>query len=344
MSREREISTLRRGLCAALLVSIIGATALKARASQELDEALSRARSGSQFLVVVLIGGVPSEEAWVRGQMGRPEWRRCTHPHAQVVIRGDKSPSVAQRFGATTFPQFILLDAEGREVGRIQGKHPVEVLARRFRSIVEAAERFRSQEARGAQEASDPSPEVLYWIGAYRWNRGDRGLALESFQKVLEVAGRSPDRSRNVLPSALIYVGQNELDQKRYAQAEKHFRRALAAAREEEPAYRATFGLAMSLRRQDRVAEAILVLEEFVTSSKKSSFLDQAHFALGYMQLEAGRGEEASRHFRTCASRYPLSLYGQRAKRYLQADETEGQGKRPPEPPARGAVLLNSTR
>jgi tetratricopeptide (TPR) repeat protein len=232
-----------------------------------------------------------------------------------VILPAEESPSVAARVAATEFPQLILLDGEGREVGRMKGKQPVEVLAKKLRRMVEAAERFRQSEA--TLKANPLDPEALFWVGTYRWNRGDRFLAVECFQSLLDL-GRGPVAvDRENLSVALRHLAQHRLDCGRLEEAEDFFRRALSSARDDEHASSAAMGLSMCLRRQARVLEAIQVLEERFTQARVHAFLDQALFTLGYLYHEIGNREKASRYFGACREKFPDGLYGERSSRYF---------------------------
>ena len=79
----------------------------------------------------------------------------------------------------------------------------------------------------------------------------------------------------------------------------------------------------MSLRRQGRIEEAIRVLEEHLAASDGTApesykSRDKILFTLGYLHLELGDTENADHHFKTCASRYPDTIYGQKSKRHME--------------------------
>ncbi len=279
------------------------------------EETLRRARLENRLLVVVLVGRSGADTSWVRAELTRPEWTEAVRPHAQVILPAEESPSVAARLAATEFPQLILLDGEGREAGRMKGKQPVEVLAKKLRRLVEAAERFRQSEA--TLKANPLDPEALFWVGTYRWNRGDRFLAVECFQSLLDL-GRGPAVvDRENLSAALRHLAQHRLDCGRLEEAEDFFRRALSSTRDEDHASSAALGLSMCLHRQARVLEAIQVLEERFTGTRRQAFLDQALFTLGYLYHEIGNREKASRYFDACREKFPDGLYGERSSRYF---------------------------
>lgn len=304
------------------LLSIFSGSVRAAR-DDEFDAALLRARSLNHLIALVLLGDGGTDDAWLREQLRRPEWVESLRPHSQIVVRADKSPSLVARFGATTFPQYIVIDGEGREVGRLQGKQPVEVLARRFRSIIEAVERFQKSDL--ALRENPVDAEALYWVGKYRWNRGDRSLAVDCFQKALTAGCQSRgdlQKSRTfdqeLKAAALRHIAQHSLDCGNYARAEACFRQAFSSSQEEENLGRSALGLSMSLWRLGQSTEALGVLEKCWSSHPGSPVADQVLFTLGYVNHELGQNDSASRYFQLLSERYPQSLYGQRAKRYLR--------------------------
>ena len=78
----------------------------------------------------------------------------------------------------------------------------------------------------------------------------------------------------------------------------------------------------MSLRRQERIGEAIAVLENFFSSPRAeeaTALTAQALFTLGYLHHEVGNHDQASHHFTRCSEQFPASLCGQKASRYLRS-------------------------
>jgi tetratricopeptide (TPR) repeat protein len=291
----------------------------------EIEEALVRARAENRFLVLVLVSGDPGEESWVKDDLSGPEWAESIAPHAYRVARASEHPSLAARFDAATFPQFLLLDGDGREVGRLAGKRPLAELARSFGRMVKAAERCRERDARGNAQPLDI--ETLFWAGSYSWNRGDRLFAVECFEKVL---GKTDDRRISV--EAYGHIAQHHLDCGRYAEAEKAFRDALEQAGPEDRPERLALGLSLSLRRQGRIEEAALAIERHAEQRPGAQLGAKALFTLGYLRNELGDHAAARRHFAACASRFPGTVHGERARRYLggaaepPAAEAAGRG------------------
>jgi TolA-binding protein len=305
-----------RGILLYLALGLSSSESLRAARDEEFNLALSQARSLNHLLALVLLGEEGPDEAWIREQLRRPEWRRSLEPHTQLILRADRNPSLVSRFGATTFPQLILLDGEGREVGRLHGKEPVETLARKLQSIIKAVERFQESDSKLKEDPLDPN--ALFWIGKYRWNRGDRSVAVECFQRAM---ARSLENQSALDPelraTALRHIAQHSLDHEDYAAAEASFREAFAASQDEENLGHSALGLAVSLWRLGRAAEALSVLEKCQASHPESPVADQVLFTLGYVNHQLGQRAAALRYFHLLGERYPQSLYGQRAKRYL---------------------------
>ena len=298
-------------------------------AAEELDGAIRRARALNHPLVVILYAP-ETDGSWVE-RVRSSKWIESMQPDARLFIKVEENSSASSRLGVTEFPQFVVLDGEGREIGRLRGKQPVSVLGRKLRVLIEAGERFRN-----AARSLDPADtEALAWLGKYRWNRGDRHLALASFREVVELAAVSSDEDPQTVAEALGYIAQDALDCGDYREAEKHYRRAFEKARGGEIAWSSALGLSMSLRRQERIGEALVVLENFLSSPRarrEMALTAQALFTLGYLHREVGDHDQASRHFTVCSERFPGSLYGQRASRYVvgrSPDRPTGQARNP---------------
>jgi hypothetical protein len=296
----------------------------------DLDGALSRARAASRFVIVILTapGAVeaPAEGGAMRSSCPtihpscptiRPGWLAAIHPHDHVILAADEEPARA-RFAGRSFPLFLVLDGEGREIGRIEGAPPDEVIGRRFRHIVEAAERHRGERP---SPTGDTDAEALFWRGAYRWNQGEHFLAADCFRKVCALASSGAAVDGRNLVLALGRLGEHALDRGDYVEAEERFRQAMLRTRDAESACGAALGLSLSLRRQGKVGDAVSVLEEALAGVEPSWLDDQALFALGYLRRELGERAQARRRFEECAARFPQSLHGSRARRYLECED-----------------------
>ncbi|HVR73322.1 MAG TPA: tetratricopeptide repeat protein [Planctomycetota bacterium] len=293
-----------------------GGFLLGSQGSRDLDAAIGQARQNDKLLVVVLVerdrrGASPFELL-----LRQPEWAEAVRSHFHMTVAADKHPSVAARFGATKFPLLVLVDGDGREVSRFEGDQSLEALARQVQCVLEATERFRDSDAR--LKADPESVDALYWVGRYRWSRGERFQAVECFE---QAALLTREKRKHLAPGleadALCHVGEHHLDLKRFAEAESSFRQALQREPTPMTAARATLGLSSSLRRQDRLREAAAELEQHAALGNLA-LMDQVLFTLAYLQHEIGNRAEAARQFRDCAERFPLTVYGQRAARRTQ--------------------------
>lgn len=336
-------------LCVAAFLPLLLAASSDRR---ELDAVVARARAdGAPYVVAILVEGREGAESWARELRESPGWRDSLPPDLpSVVVRVDRSPSVAARFGGTRFPMCLLLDSEGREVGRLQGQGDAGAVAESLGDLLETA---RGQASRlRVLEGNPEDVEALFGVGLYRWNRGERRLAAGYFRKILEIVGRAPpDGSeaepqgprRGLLASTHCYVAEEEIEAGSAESAEGHFRKALELAPEPVTRHRALLGLALCLRSLDRTDDAIGVLEEYV-SSERGTDLDRALFSLGYLRLEAGDFDSARRHFRACAALFGDTRYGSRARRYLERlGGPEGDAEEAFRPPTAPSALRAGT-
>jgi tetratricopeptide (TPR) repeat protein len=245
----------------------------------------------------------------------------------RVVVDADANPSVAQRYGASTFPQLVVVDGDGKEVGRIEGRPNAAAQARLERLLWAARALQRSNRAADGSPEDAPS---LFREGTHHWNRGDRSAAVQCFRKLVALPSSRDDGAENMLGSALCYLGQYELDRDDPESAETCFRQAQSRIKDPEGKYRCAFSLAMSLRKQGRPGEATSVLENYLSQASGSPWAGQALFALGYLKRESGDGEGARRHFQACRDLASGGLYGERSGRYLDVsgspDSAPGTG------------------
>ncbi|MBI4604380.1 MAG: tetratricopeptide repeat protein [Planctomycetes bacterium] len=302
-------------LVAAVLLWAVPFGSLRASsAAAELDEALVSARGHGRLLVLALVAGA-EEAAWARAELARPEWARAIHPHAQVALRADERPSVAVRFGVSRFPLLLVLDGEGRELGRVEGRQPAEALARKVAALLGASKRLR--QAAPPLGAEAPEAESLFWEGACLWNGGERALAAERFERVLGMQGSAGAPSTETTAHALELLAEHHLDNGRHADAERCLRKAIETAPAPRAGSRTQLLLAMSLRGQGRLREAAAELEEKARSSP-GALLDEELFSLGYLLHQLGDEDAAARRFLECAERYPETVYGRKARRYVK--------------------------
>jgi tetratricopeptide (TPR) repeat protein len=321
------------GLLSGLLGIVAMSLGVEAAATPEpardIERALGQAR-GSSGLLVAFVVGSSADEAWAGRIIRGPEWLCSSQRHQHIVLRADQSPWVAARFAARALPLLLVLDGEGKEVGRIQGEQSADVLARRLRSMVTAVERFRESGEPLEEDASDP--EAFYWLGTYRWNQGDHFLAAACFRRLCDLASRGAPVDGEVHAAGLRHLGEHALDRGEYAEAEGFFRRSLERARDVNSARGAALGLSLSLRRLGRLPEAVAVLEGTLASGRASWLDDQVLFALGYLHRELREHALSRKYFQECAAQFPESIHGERARRCISAEEAIHEGPPTPAP------------
>jgi tetratricopeptide (TPR) repeat protein len=336
---QRERATSHRVYLLAGCVSLVlAADAGRAAAadSAKLDAALERARSRGSLLLVVLLDSEPSSS----GRYASPaELLEAVRPHEHLELRAEDCPEVLTRLSRGCVPRCVLLDGEGREMGRVEGATPARGLAAQVRKLILAAERYpRSREE---LERDPDAPEALYWCALYRWNRGDEYLAVRLFQRLVEVsAGHAPgDRrglSSTLLVDALQHLAGQCLKAGRFDDAEGLFRRAAEKAESDDQQAAAVLGLSRSLRRQGRLSDAVSTLESFL-ASHRGARRDEALFTLGYLCLEQGERKKGLQRFRELLDSYPDGVYRERALRYAKLSPEGSATPHSPAAPEKGS-------
>jgi tetratricopeptide (TPR) repeat protein len=179
------------------------------------------------------------------------------------------------------------------------------------------------------EDAADP--EAFYWPGAYRWNQGDHFLAAACFRSE-DLASRGALVDGEVHATALQHLGEHALDRGEYAEAEQFFRRSLERTRDVDSARAAALGLSLSLRRLGKLPEAVAVLEGTLAGGRASWLDDQVLFAMGYLHRELREHALSRKYFEECAARFPGSLHGERARRYVSISGAEAGHETPTTP------------
>ena len=297
------------------LVALLPA-AVRCELPDELSEALLEARAASGLLVVAFLDDSSPMTPGLRSEIEKPTWLELLAPHGQLVVSAPARSGLLRQLAIRSLPSFLLLDGEGREIGRVDGSSPLESAGRKLREVLEAAAKSAECAARLQENPADA--EALYWQGVREWNQGDRVAAVERFEKVAVSNTLLRLGTRDLTADALRMLGEARLEAGHFAEAESAFRGSLNRRGSPEQAALAALGLSRSLRRQGRVREAISAVETHFVSDKATAQprLDEALFTLGYLYSELGESEKAAQGFRAVMERFPSSRYAQRAGRY----------------------------
>ena len=300
----------------------------------ELNDALERARASHRLLILVFLEESGSKAESSPGTLECASWREQIAPHEQKILHRAENYGLLRRFSIRDLPSFIVLDGEGREVGRVENQRGLGSAQRRLRDLLDAAE--RSSECTERLRKNPGDAEALYWVGAHDWNRGARVSAAERFEKVVTLGTQLHLGPKDLTADALRLLGEAHLELSRFTEAEDSFRRSLTRQGSPEQRSQTTLGLGRSLRRQGKVREAICALEAHFLPATSEPSLAEALFMLGYLYTELGENEKAAQSFHTVIAQFPSTDYAQRAERY------EVKARRPPNTDLEEAVTTAS--
>lgn len=297
----------------AIWLAVIIPTLAPGQSTDALEQALFRARSAARLLVVAWVCQESSDGPDIDREVAGPAWQARLAPHETLVLRASKAPQQARRFDAREPLVFLILDGDGRELARIRGTREFTAAAEEIVQAIEAAHRH---EQASRDLGQDPQNiEALYWVGTSCWNRGERVLAVDYFERLASQPENDRLGTRELLGEALRRLGEWELDAGRFEQAEKRYRASVENTRDAQLASRSTLGLSLSLRRQGRLRDAIAILERHFHAPQPLPGSEEALFTLGYLYLETGERDTGVRHLLALAERFPTSIYAQRARR-----------------------------
>ena len=159
-------------------------------------------------------------------------------------------------------------------------------------------------------EAGQPATAVLR--GLLAWARDDLSTCAEAFEKAEQMAPHDP--------STLTQLGRLYLRQRRWAEAERTFQRALALDPDLADAH---YGLSVALPRQDRVEVGI---DHALRAVGLRHEFPEAHFQLGAILSRLGWFERAAQAFEmtlrqrpgfVLAHRYLARIYARLGRRAL---------------------------
>ncbi|GIW81409.1 MAG: hypothetical protein KatS3mg105_3216 [Gemmatales bacterium] len=144
--------------------------------------------------------------------------------------------------------------------------------------------------------------EKQWLAGVEAFEKSDYGTAEKCFQKALDIARRLPPNDPQFrLTTSLNNLGRVYSEQKRFAEAERLYREALAILeqkRQSDPDIE--HNLAMTFLAQSRIDEAeqsfLRALKLYTKEPKASQQMGRCLFALGQIKLRKGDFEAAERH------------------------------------------------
>ncbi len=297
-----------------LALTVILPLAARCELPGELEDALKQARAFHRLLVLVFLDESGSKAESSPGALECAAWQEQIAPHQQKILHLAKNYSLLRRFSIRDLPSFIVLDGEGREVGRVENQRGLGSAQRRLRDLLDAAERSSECTERLKKDPGDA--EALYWVGAHEWNRGARVSAAERFEKVVTLGTQLHLGPKDLTADALRLLGEAHLELSRFTEAEDSFRRSLTRQGSPEQRSQAALGLGRSLRRQGKAREAICALEAHFLPATSEPSLDEALFMLGYLYTELGENEKAARSFHTVIEQFPSTDCAHRAELY----------------------------
>ena len=242
-----------------------------------------------------------------------------------MSVCAEKSPSVLLQFGVKETPLCLLLEANGREVGRVRPGDPPEDLLSRLSDLLVAAGAYKRYG--GEVDVSNRDLDSLFWVGYFHWSRGEHFKARRSFQDFTSLPFPEDGADRELRARALYRLGEYALEGGRFPAAAAFFEQALKLTENAARAARCALAQSRCLRRLGKPEEAIRSLEEQLQSGSSSRLHDRLLFSLGYLYMDLGDRRMAHRSFSACKRSYPDSTYGKKSAHYLQVMGLPGSGK-----------------
>jgi tetratricopeptide (TPR) repeat protein len=300
-----------------LLAVVVRCASALANPSAAFEDALARAR-GSGGLLLAAIVDTESSHA-VLTALRDPALSKELCGHHRVVLNAADAPLLAARLGAEELPLVVVLDCHGREIGRAVGLRSPGGLLQALRSLAGVANRVVACRRRLERDPADA--EAWYLLGDYHWRRGERCRAVGCFQKILRLASEGAERSarhrRDLVSSAREKVAQWLISGNRLAEAASLLRAVPLDLVPERHACWAVLQHALILHRQGRTLEAAELLRRNSARWEKSPAAPRLRFTLGYLLDACGQRQAAREHFASLEKRFPDTVYGHRARRYL---------------------------
>ena len=158
-------------------------------------------------------------------------------------------------------------------------------------------------------------PEDKYSDGVGLFLAGHRTAADSAFRELVAEYPHSGYAS-----DAEYFRGAIALEQGQTAQAEDHFRKALASPRNEQMEANAAMGLARCFLARRQYRQAIAQCREFLDGHPASPRADEALYVMAEALEADGQTTEAHRYYRQVAGRFPSGAWASKAQQRLRGE------------------------
>ncbi len=277
-----------------------------------------------EYLVVWVVSSGREQTLWLEDLSADATWRATAGAHPSTTVHAEKNRSFLIQFAIESTPVCLVLDSNGREVGRVHVADltldAMRFLPSRLSDLLLAAEASRRHE--NGSDIRDGDPATLFWLGCFHWNRGERYKALRSFEEYSALPCGENGAHPELKARALYRLGEHALETGQELRAEEYFARALDLTRAPERAARCALAHARSLRRLGQPERAIQSIENQLRSQPASPLRDCLLFSLGYLHLDLGHREKAREVFAECTTSFPTSAYSRKSAHYLRKLDT----------------------
>lgn len=306
-----------------VLILVLAQGSLLAGAN-EFHRALEAARTSRGLAIAAFVD--PGCSAQVLSSLSDAELSRRIGPRRRAVLTASQTPLLAARFGATKLPLVVLLDPQGKEIGRSAGLRSAGALLGAVRTLIDVADKVMACRNRVQRDPADV--EAWYFLGDYHWYRGERHRALECFHNVLELEGEASGPWADLVFRARQRVGEWLVGNNRLAEAEALLRVVPVETVSDQHASWVFLQLALVLHRRGRTEEAVALLRDSVDRWERSPRAARIRFTLGCLLYSRGRRDAALEHFQFLQEHFPHNVYGHRARRYVEQSSYRNRNSR----------------
>jgi tetratricopeptide (TPR) repeat protein len=286
-----------------------------------LSDALTVARTEERaVLVAVEAAWCPTCHQLERDVFERSAGRLPADRLVGVKIDFDtpEGQAVVERYRVIGLPTTLLLEANGKERGRVEGYEDVDSYVAGVREALEGADRCAAALARLALAPDDPAGNAE--AGAALLARGDEAEGLRLLERARTL---DPDNGKKVFIEATRTIGRYYFRVKhQYDRALAHFQEGAARAGDTDAAWGFRYWTAMTLRAAGRADEASALLDRLVAENpgRPEPVAVQAE----YLYMTGGDGATALRLARDAARLAPTDDWNH----YLVAVLAERTGDR----------------